>query len=157
VRVAYGIAVFLTLSSFPAHCQVQTPNTGGNPATQTNSDSRSAADICSAADKGEPERFAVRFPWYVRAVHNKVSEKWLASEVDSHIQSATRVCLDFDLNRAGEPSNIRITKSSGVPSLDESAIRAVKRVSSFGWLPSEYERDKVSVLFWFEYKPKRIK
>ena len=76
MRVAYCIAVFLTLSSFPAHCQAQTPNTGGNPATQTNSDSRSAADTCSEADKGEPELFAVRFPWYVRAVHNKVSENW---------------------------------------------------------------------------------
>ena len=93
----------------------------------------------------------------MRVIHNKVSEKWLASELDSHIQSATRVCLNFDLNRAGEPSNIRIAKSSGVPSLDESAIRAVKRVSSFGSLPPEYERDKVSVLFWFDYKPKRTK
>jgi protein TonB len=157
VRVASCIAVFLTLSSFPADCQAQTLNTGGNPVTQTNSDSRSAADICSEADKGEPGLFAARFPWYVRVVHNKVSEKWLASEVDPYIQSASRVCLSFDLNRAGEPSNIRIAKSSGVPSLDESALRAVKRVSSFGSLPPEYERDKVSVLFWFDYKPKRTK
>lgn len=154
MRVAYCIA-FLTLSSFPACCQAQTANTGGSPTTQTNLASRSAADECSEADKGEPGRFAARFPWYIRVIRYKVSEKWLATEVDSHIQSRTRVCLNFDISRTGEPSNIRIVKSSGVPSLDESALRAVKGVSSFGALPPEYEGDKVSVLFWLDYKPRR--
>jgi protein TonB len=156
VRIAYYVATFLALSSFSVFSQMQTPNTGASPATRTNADGPSGADVCSDAGKGEPGHFAARFPWYVRVIRHQVSEKWLASEVDSHIRSATRVCLNFDLNRAGEPSNIRIAKSSGVPSLDESALRAVKRVSSFGPLPPEYERDKVSILFWFDYKPRRM-
>ena len=45
-------------------------------------------------------------------------------------------------------------QSSGLPSLDESVLRAVSRVSNFGPLPSDWERDKISVLFWFDYKAK---
>lgn len=153
--VVYRIAALLILCSIPAYGRNQRPKTGEKPAIQANSESSSAADECSEADKGEAGRFAARYPWYVRVIRYKVREKWLMSEVESQVQSATRVCLNFDINRAGEPSNVRIAGSSGVPSLDESVLRAVKRVSSFGPLPREYEWDKVSVLFWFDYKPRR--
>jgi TonB family protein len=155
VRGVYSIAALFILSSTPAYSQTQTPKISGKPAAQTNSESGSAADECSEADKREVGRFAARYPWYVRVIRYKVREKWLMSEVGAQVQSATRVCLNFDINRTGEPSNVRIAKSSGVPSLDESVLRAVHRVSSFGPLPPEYEWDKVSVLFWFDYRPRK--
>ena len=40
---------------------------------------------------------------------------------------------------------------SGVPSLDQSAMRAIQRIDSFGKLP---EGDNVTVEFWFDYPPK---
>ncbi len=76
-------------------------------------------------------------------------------DVAPPVQSAARVCLSFDISRAGEPSNIHVVKSSGSPSVDLSALRAVKRVSNFAPLPDDYARDTVSVLFWFDYKPKK--
>jgi TonB family protein len=90
----------------------------------------------------------------VRLVQQKISENWLTYGL-AHIQSASRVCLNFDINRHGEPSNVRIEQSSGVPSLDESALSAVKRISTFFPLPANYKGDKVSVLFWFDYKPRQ--
>lgn len=96
--------------------------------------------------------FGSRFAYYVRGVQSRVSENWLKYEVDPRITSAQRVYVTFDIARDGHPSNVRVEQSSGVPSLDLSAVRAVQRVDSFGPLPPEYSGNKVSVEFWFDYK-----
>jgi protein TonB len=96
--------------------------------------------------------FGSRYSWYVQVVQRKVSENWLKYEVDPRIQSANRVYVAFDINRAGQPANVHLEQSSGVPSLDQSAIRAIERIDTFGPLPSDYSGSKVSVEFWFDYK-----
>jgi protein TonB len=45
-----------------------------------------------------------------------------------------------------------VEQSSGVPSLDQSAVRAIQRIDTFGPLPGDYSGNKVSVEFWFDYK-----
>ena len=50
------------------------------------------------------------------------------------------------------PGECRVEQSSGVPSLDLSAMRALERIDSFGPLPPDYSGSKVSVEFWFDYK-----
>lgn len=96
--------------------------------------------------------FGSRYAWYVKVVRDKVSENWLKYEVDPNIHDARRVYLTFDINRTGQPSNIQIEQSSGVPSLDQSAIRALQRIDSFGPLPNDYSGSRVSVEFWFDYR-----
>lgn len=96
--------------------------------------------------------FGTMFAWYVRVVQQKVSEDWLKYEVDPNIKDANRVYVTFDIARDGHPSNVRIEQSSGVPSLDNSALNAVRRIDTFGPLPQEYSGNKVSVEFWFDYK-----
>ncbi len=96
--------------------------------------------------------FASRFSWYVEAVQRKVTENWLKYEVDPRITEASRVYLTFDIARDGHPSNIQIEQPSNVPSLNQSALRALQRIDTFGPLPSDYSGSKVSVEFWFDYK-----
>jgi protein TonB len=96
--------------------------------------------------------FGNRYAWYVQAVQRKVSENWLKYEVDPRITQANRVYVTFDISRDGHPANVQIEQSSGVPSLDISAVRAVQRIDTFGPLPSDYSGGKVSVEFWFDYK-----
>jgi periplasmic protein TonB len=96
--------------------------------------------------------FGNRYAWYVRVVQQKVSQNWLKYEVDPSITSAQRVYLTFDITRDGQPTNVQIEQSSGVPSLDQSAVRAIERIDTFGPLPSDYAGNKVSVEFWFDYK-----
>jgi len=96
--------------------------------------------------------FGNRYAWYVRVVQQKVSENWLKYEVDPNIGEAHRVYLTFDIGRDGHPSNVQVEQSSGVPSLDQSAVRALQRIDTFGPLPSDYSGSKVSVEFWFDYK-----
>ncbi len=96
--------------------------------------------------------FGSRFSWYVQAVQRKVSESWLKYEVDPRISDARRVYITFDVARDGHPSNVQIEQSSGVPTLDQSATRAIQRIDTFGPLPPDYSGSKVSVEFWFDYK-----
>jgi protein TonB len=96
--------------------------------------------------------FGNKYAWYVRVIQQKVSENWLKYEVDPGITSAQRVYVTFDVARDGHPSNVRIEQSSGVPSLDISAVRALQRIDTFGPLPADYPGSKISVEFWFDYK-----
>jgi len=96
--------------------------------------------------------FGIRFSWYVKVVQQKVSENWLKYEVDPRITAANRVYLTFDIARDGSPKNVQIEQSSGIPSLDISATRAIQRIDTFGPLPPDYSGNKVSVEFWFDYK-----
>ena len=96
--------------------------------------------------------FGSRYAWYVRVVQQKVSENWLKYEVDLRITEAQRVYVTFDIKRDGHPTNVQVEQSSGVPSLDQSAVRALQRIDTFGPLPPDYSESKVSVEFWFDYK-----
>jgi protein TonB len=96
--------------------------------------------------------FGTRYAWYVHVVQQKVSENWLKYEIDPRIQEAQRVYVTFDVLRDGRPGNVQVEQSSGVPSLDQSAIRAIQRIDTFGPLPPDYSGNKVSVEFWFDFK-----
>ena len=91
--------------------------------------------------------FGSRFAYYVRQVNQTVSRNWYKPDVSA----PRRAYIQFDILRSGQPTNIRIEQSSGVPSLDQLAMRAVER-SEFPPLPGEYSGGKVSVEFWFDYQ-----
>ena len=95
--------------------------------------------------------FGSKYGWYLDIVRRKVQSNWLAYEIDPRINAPHRAYIDFDIMRDGTIQNIRMVQSSGVPSLDQSARRALERVDTFGTLP---EGNKLSVEFWFDYPPK---
>ena len=88
------------------------------------------------------------FPYYVGIIQRKVRESWYTPEA-STAPGGSQVHVTFSIARDGTPSNIRISQSSGIPSLDSSALRAVQRVDSFGPLPREYNQSSVSVEYTF--------
>lgn len=96
--------------------------------------------------------FGSRYAWYVDKVRRMISENWMKYEVDPSVSSARRVYITFDIQRTGQPANIQVEQSSGVPSLDISALRALQRIDSFGPLPPDYSGSRVSVEFWFDYR-----
>jgi periplasmic protein TonB len=96
--------------------------------------------------------FGTKYAWYVRVIQQKVAENWLKYEVDPRITAAQRVYVTFDVARDGHPMNVQVEQSSGVPSLDISAVRALQRIDTFGPLPPDYSGSKISVEFWFDYR-----
>ena len=98
--------------------------------------------------------FGTKYAWYVHVIQQKVSDNWLKYEVDPRISTAQRVYITFDVARDGHPSNVQVEQSSGVPSLDISAVRALQRIDTFGPLPPDYSGGKISVEYWFDYSKK---
>jgi protein TonB len=98
--------------------------------------------------------FGSKYAWYVQVIQKKVQDNWLRYEVDPRISTAQRVYITFDIARDGHPMNVQTEQSSGVPSLDISATRALQRIDTFGPLPPEYSGSKISVEFWFDYSRK---
>jgi len=96
--------------------------------------------------------FGTKYAWYVRVIQQKVAENWLKYEVDPRITTAQRVYITFDVARDGHPLNVQVEQSSGVPSLDISAVRALQRIDTFGPLPADYSGNRISVEYWFDYK-----
>jgi periplasmic protein TonB len=96
--------------------------------------------------------FGTKYAWYVRVIQQKVSDNWLKYEVDPRINNAQRVYITFDVMKDGHPANVQVEQSSGVPSLDISAVRALQRIDTFGPLPPDYSGSKISVEYWFDYK-----
>ncbi len=96
--------------------------------------------------------FGSKYSWYVQVVRQKVSENWLKYEVDPNVSSGRRAYITFEINRNGEPKNVTVSQSSGVPSLDQSAVRALQRIDTFGPLPPDYRGSNVNVEFWFDYR-----
>ncbi|HVH85237.1 MAG TPA: TonB family protein [Terriglobales bacterium] len=99
--------------------------------------------------------FGSRYAYYVRQVTQILSQNWMKYEVDPHAMPNASVSVSFDITRDGAPTNVRITQSSGIPSLDTSAVRTLQRIDTFGPLPPDYRGSSVGAEFEFRYTPMR--
>jgi protein TonB len=96
--------------------------------------------------------FGNMFPWYVEAVQRRVSSNWLQATVDPTVQWAPRAVIDFEILRDGTVVNVQVMKSSGYPSVDASAVRAIQMSSPLNPLPGGYSGSNVNVEFWFDFR-----
>jgi protein TonB len=95
--------------------------------------------------------FGSLYGWYVDAVKRRVQSNWLTYEIDPRIKAQHRGYVEFDILRDGSPTNVHVAQTSGVPTIDQSAVRAIQRIDRFDKLP---KGDRVTVEFWFDYPPK---
>lgn len=95
--------------------------------------------------------FGDRYGWYVQAITRRISQNWLQSLVDSGIRTAPRVYLSFVIGREGTVSGAEVKQSSGIPSLDRSALRAILASNPLPALPGDFRGSSITVSFYFEY------
>jgi protein TonB len=91
--------------------------------------------------------FASRFGWYVDGINRKMSMNWNKLEVDPRTPKGTIAQVYFKVSRQGVPSEFKINKSSGSPTLDRSCLRASQRVDTFGALPAGCNDQWLDVTF----------
>jgi periplasmic protein TonB len=95
--------------------------------------------------------FASMFGWYVNQINIKMSNNWYRQEVDPRTPRGSRVYLVFTIRRDGSPATVKLDRSSGSYTLDQSCQRAVQRVDTFGALPSAYRQNTLMVSYYCEY------
>ena len=95
--------------------------------------------------------FGSRFGWYVDVIKRTVARNWYSQLADPQSSMGHSVVVSFTVHRDGSVSNARIMQSSGVASLDMSALQAIERTDTFGPLPGGYSGSSVSVAYTFTY------
>lgn len=122
---------------------------GGQPAMSYSQFATSEGNLGIAFGEGN---FGGRYGWYVEAVRNRVSSNWLLSTISPNLMTAPRLYVEFDIEKDGTISNIRLTQSSGNPEVDRSALRAVQASNPLGPLPGDYSRNQIGVSFYFDFR-----
>jgi protein TonB len=92
-----------------------------------------------------------RFPYYVAIIQRKTQENWLKQEVDPSTPGGAKAYIYFTISREGAPSDVKVGESSGSASLDQSCLRAVQRVDSYGPLPAAYNGATLQVSYYCEF------
>lgn len=95
--------------------------------------------------------FGTRFAYYARQMAQKTEQQWYTGLLNPN-SYGHKVAISFRVDRDGTPSDIRIEKASGDPLLDQSGLRALQRIDSFGPLPQEYTGSYLVVHYTFEPK-----
>jgi len=96
--------------------------------------------------------FAGKFPAYVEGTSNRISSNWAQYTVDPSVRWAPRAEFTFRILRDGTVTNIQMTQSSGIRSVDNSAQRAILASSPMSPLPSNYSGSSVDVTFYFDFR-----
>jgi TonB family protein len=90
--------------------------------------------------------------WYGAAVKAALESVWAKPYLED-AQGTASVVVAFDIERNGTTSNIRIVQSSGIPSLDRSAQRAVIEASPLPAVPPTWTEATIPVTMRFDLSP----
>ncbi len=90
----------------------------------------------SVAASPSPARSSVRDE-YLRALIQRIHQKKYYPRRARRRREEGEVLVAFVIERSGEISDLRVTGSSGHDSLDQAAIKTLKKISPFRELPPE--------------------
>jgi protein TonB len=97
----------------------------------------------------------LEYAWYRASVTAALYSNW-QRPILSGIREPLEVSISFEINRDGSVTNLRIDSSSGVPSLDRSALSSVADASPLPPLPPQWREPRLSAVFVFRLYPEEL-
>jgi TonB family protein len=91
------------------------------------------------------------FTYYLQIIIDRVSSNWFTSLVDPGIKGSFQATVHFRIYKNGQTSEPKIEESSGIRSLDLSALRAIQTSAPFPPLPGAYEDEYLGIYLIFEH------
>ncbi len=92
-----------------------------------------------------------RLGWYAEAVRQRIAQNWQTNGLDARTQSAPAI-VSFYIMRDGSVRDVKIAQSSGNPSIDNTAQRAVYNSSPLPPLPLQVSENYISAQFTFNLR-----
>lgn len=89
------------------------------------------------------------YAWYIQAIHRKIQERWEGRAVDGRQPEVI-----FEIGGDGQLRRLQIGKSSGNPTYDQLAMRAVGDANPFPPLPAGFGKPTLTVGLQFIYDPR---
>lgn len=127
-----------------------------NQLTTKSSQAVSSTMFSAAAGSGQigvgiSTTLGTRFGAYAAQIQEITRTKWRVQDVDRSVKNGPPVTVQFNLQRDGKATNVRLIRRSGIPSLDLSVQSAVEE-ATYPPLPAEYDKSSATVEFTFELK-----
>jgi TonB family protein len=91
------------------------------------------------------------YTYYLQILVDRISTNWYTSQISPGIRGTFHTTVFFKIYRYGSISTVKIEESSGMRSLDLSAVRAVQSSAPFPPLPADYEEDYLGIHLIFEH------
>lgn len=91
------------------------------------------------------------FTYYLQIIIDRVSNNWFTSLVDPGISGSFQATVHFKIYKNGQTSELKIEESSGIRSLDLSALRAIQTSAPFPPLPGAYKDEYLGIYLIFEH------
>jgi TonB family protein len=92
-----------------------------------------------------------RLGWYAELVRQRIAQNWQTNGLDARSQSQAAI-VSFYIMRDGSVRNPQIVQSSGNPSVDNTALRAVYSASPLPQLPPQITESYISAQFTFNLR-----
>lgn len=117
------------------------------PGTETGKPAAGAGAVTASVGGGDST-----LGWYGAQVKAALESVWAKPYLED-AQGTASVVIGFDIARDGTTRNLRIVQSSGIPSLDRSAQRAVIEASPLPAVPPAWTEDTIPVTMRFDLTP----
>lgn len=92
-----------------------------------------------------------RLGYYAELVRERIAQNWQTNGLDGRSQRAPAI-VSFVITRSGVIQNPQVVQSSGNPSIDNSALRAVYSASPLPPLPLQITESSISAQFTFNLR-----
>jgi protein TonB len=129
--------------------KVQTGEATGSNLAMSTAQTRAGTNIIQASDAA----FGTRFAYYVQQITQKVASQWYTNMLDPQA-AGHRVYITFQVERDGSLTHIVLAQRSGDPTLDLTALNAVRHIDTFGPLPDAYTGSHINVTYYFDPPPR---
>ena len=91
------------------------------------------------------------FTYYLQIIIDRASSNWFTSLVNPGILGSFQATVHFKIYKNGQIAELKIEESSGIKSLDLSALRAIQTSAPFPPLPGAYEDEYLGIYLIFEH------
>jgi len=91
------------------------------------------------------------YMYYIMEIQSKIQSNWFQALVDPGASGNFHVDVYFRIFKDGSISKVEIKESSGLMTLDQSAVRAVMQSAKFPPLPPGYDEEYLGIYLRFEH------
>ncbi|HEX4750643.1 MAG TPA: TonB family protein [Bryobacteraceae bacterium] len=92
-----------------------------------------------------------RLGWYAQMIRDRIAQNWNTNGLAAASQSAPAI-VAFIINRDGSVRNPQIVQSSGNPTIDNTALRAVYQSNPLPPLPPQITDNSITAQFTFNLR-----
>ena len=121
-------------------------------ATASNLSMSTTQTRAGTVNVGTEAAFGPRFAFYVQNITQKVAAQWYPQMLDPQA-AGHRVYITFQVERDGSLTHIVLAQPSRDPTLDSTALNAVRHIDTFGPLPDAYSGSHINVTYYFDPPP----